>query len=79
MIIKGFVILLAVLSITASVKADLKEDCDKMNLGDNWDKGLILDLQDDCNIDCSNISYSKNITETISIMKYCTGGEKEVP
>ena len=63
MIIKGFVILLAVLSITASVKADLKDDCNKMNLGDNWSKGLVQKLQDECfNIDCSNISYSKNFT-----------------
>ena len=30
-------------------------------------------------IDCSNPVYPKNLTRTIEIMKYCTGGEKETP
>lgn len=36
----------------------------EMLLGDNWDCGLI--------------SYPANTTKAIEIMKYCTGGEKEV-
>ncbi len=29
-------------------------------------------------IDCSNVIYPANITRTVAIMKFCTGGEKEV-
>ena len=57
-------------------------DCKKMNGGDNWNKGLVVDLQEDCfslnGIDCSNVSYSTNFTKTLAIMKFCTGGEEEV-
>ena len=30
-------------------------------------------------IDCSHPVYPTNLTRTLEIMKYCTGGEKEVP
>jgi hypothetical protein len=63
------------------VSADL-QDCNKMNVGDGkmWSKGLVFELQEECfklNIDCSHVTYSANITETLMIMKFCTGGEKE--
>jgi glucose uptake protein GlcU len=35
-------------------------------------------LADNKTIDCSNVRYSTNLTKTLLIMKYCTGGEKEV-
>lgn len=70
-----------VLSLIAP-QASQVEDCNEMNLGDNWSKGLSTELQTDCfnlnNIDCSDVSYPKDIKTTVEIMKFCTGGEKEV-
>jgi hypothetical protein len=77
-------ILVAMSVATTPVYADVSQDCDKMNVGDGkmWNKGMVFELQEKCfnldNIDCSDVTYSANITKTLMIMKFCTRGEKEL-
>jgi hypothetical protein len=39
---------------------------------------LVGGSTDEKAIDCSHVVYTANYTRNLEIMKYCTGGEKEV-
>lgn len=80
--IKAIAIIMFSLGLVQTVNGnDELDDCQKMNGGSGpiWNKGLVMDLQEDClTIDCNHVTYSANYSRTILIMKFCTGGEKEV-
>lgn len=64
-LIVGFILVLIGLVYLVSSSPNATNSTSEMMLGDNWDCGLI--------------SYPTNVTKTLEIMKYCTGGEKETP